>query len=141
MRIQSAFLLAVVVSLSVPLSASADDEHHSAGVKTTEVYPAQRVPPNKVVRIVQLDIEPHGIVGRHCHSGEEIGIVTQGTLMLQVEGGEYQAKQQGESFKVTPRTWMAVRNETDKPAQLYSVLVVDVDGEWLKHNSNECMKK
>ena len=37
MRIQPAFLLAVVVSLSVPLSASADDEHHSAGVKTTEV--------------------------------------------------------------------------------------------------------
>jgi len=121
--------------------ASADDEQHSHGVKTTEVYLARPVPPNKAVRIVQLDIEPHGMVGRHCHSGDEIGIVTQGTLMLRAGDAEYETKRQGESFKVAPRTLMTVKNETDKAAQLYSVLVVDNDGEWLKHDPNDCVKK
>jgi quercetin dioxygenase-like cupin family protein len=141
MRIQPAFLPAVVVSFLVPFSASADDEQHSLGVETKEVYLQRAVPTNKAVRIAQLGIEPHGIVGRHCHSGDEIGIVTEGTVMLRVGDAEYEAKHQGEWFKVVPNTQMTVKNDTDKTARLYSVLVVEDDGEWLKHDPKNCMEK
>ena len=139
MRIQPAFLTAVVVSFMVPFLASADDEQHSPGVK--EVYIQRAVPPNTAVRIVPLRIEPHEMIGRHCHSGDEIGIVTEGTVMMQVGDAEYEEKHQGEWFKVDPNMEMTVKNDTEKTARLYSVLVVEDDGKWLKHDPKDCPKK
>jgi hypothetical protein len=36
---------------------------------------------------------------------------------------------------------MTVKNETEEPAQLYSVLVVDDDGRWLKHDGHNYEQK
>jgi quercetin dioxygenase-like cupin family protein len=134
-------LFAIAVSLLIPSFASADDEAHTHGVTSTEVYRPQLVPPNKVVRIASLNFEPHGMVERHCHSGDEFGIVAEGTLMLRVGDGEYVAKRQGESFNVIARTPMTVRNDSDGSALLYSVLVVDNDQKWLKHGPENCLEK
>ncbi len=141
MRNQFAFLVAAATSFLAPCAIAADDQQHGHGAKMTEVYPAKAVPPGKAVRIVQLDFAPHDIVPLHCHSGDEIGIVTQGILMLQVGNSAYETKRQGDSFNVKPGTFMTVKNDTDQAAQLYSVLVVDDDGAWLKHDPKDCTQK
>jgi quercetin dioxygenase-like cupin family protein len=141
MRIKRVLPFVIAVSVLIPFFASADDEGHTHGVTSTEVYPPQPVPPDKVVRIVRLNIEPHGMVERHCHSGEEIGIVAEGTLMLRVGDGDYVAKHQGQSFNVVAKTPMTVKNDSDGSALLYSVLVVDNDQQWLKHGPENCLGK
>jgi len=45
--------------------------------------------------------------------------------MVKSGGADYESKSEGDMFSVPPRTPMTVKNVTDKPAQLYSVLVVD----------------
>lgn len=140
MKVRPSLLLTAGISVLAPCTASSEDQQHTHGVNPTEVYLARQISANKAVRITQLDIEPHGIVDRHCHSGDEIGIVTKGTLMLRVGAGEYEPKRQGESFKVAANVQMTVKNDTDQAAQLYSVLVVDDDGKWLKHEGNDCAK-
>jgi len=141
MGIQLACLFAIAVSVLMPSFASADDAPDTHGVAPMVIYPPQPVPPNSVVRIAKLHIEPHGIVGRHCHSGDEIGIVTEGTVILRVGNAEDEVKRRGEWFKVAPGVQMTVRNDTDQAAQMYSVLVVDNDGEWLKHDPKNCLEK
>ena len=140
MKVQPAIFAAFAILL-MPMLACADDEQHSHGLRTAEVYLKRPVPLDKAVRIVQLDVEPRGVIERHCHSGDEIGIVTKGTLMLRVGDAGYEEKHQGDSFKVSPGTWMTVKNDTEEAAQLYSVLVVDDDGNWLKHDPKSCEKK
>ncbi len=141
MRFRCAFLLAAFASMSVLVSARADDEQHSHGLAPPEVYLKRQVPPDKAVRIVKLDIKPHDAIPRHCHSGDEIGIVTEGTLMLQIGDGAFERKHQGDWFTVPRGKLMTVKNETEQPAQLYSVLVVDDDGRWLKHDGHNCEQK
>jgi quercetin dioxygenase-like cupin family protein len=137
--VQPAFLFAALAGIAVPVSAGADD--HSHGLTPPEVYLFRQVPPNKAVRIVKLDIRPHDTIETHCHSGDEIGIVTQGTLMLRMGEAEYETKHQGDWFTVAPFRLMTVKNETGEVAQLYSVLVVDDDGKWLKHDPSNCEQK
>ncbi len=137
---ESALLLAVTISLFVSHSAIADDDSPDPGVTITELYILRPAPPNKAIRVVQLDIEPHKEIRRHCHSGDEIGIVAIGTLKLQVEDGGYQTKHQGESFNVAAGRIMTVKNDTNEAAQLISTLLVDNDGHWLKHNLDGCAK-
>jgi quercetin dioxygenase-like cupin family protein len=113
-----ALLLAVAMSLFGPLSAVADDDSPDPGVRTTKLYLLRPAPPGKAVRIVRLDIGPHKEIRRHCHSGDEIGVVSIGTLKLQVEGGGYRTKHQGERFNVARGRIMTVKNTTSKAAQL-----------------------
>ena len=136
-----AFLFAAFASISMPVSVCADDAKHSHGLTPPEVYLMRKVPPDKTVRIVKLDIKPHDKIPTHCHSGDEIGIVTKGTLMLQVGDAEPEQKRKGDWFTVAPGKLMTVMNKTEEAAQMYSVLVVDDDGKWLKQDPNSCEQK
>ena len=138
---QLAIVFAALAGASVTVSASANDEKHNHGLTPPEVYLLRQVPPDKAVRIVKLDIKPYGSIDSHCHSGDEIGIVTQGTLRLRVGDAGYEEKHPGDWFTVTSGKVMMVQNVTNEPAQLYSVLVVDDDGKWLKHDPQNCQQK
>jgi quercetin dioxygenase-like cupin family protein len=128
MRVLRALVLAVGVVFFARLSVSAEDarHEHSPGVIATEVY-REPVPgvPGKVARMAILQIPPHRVVDPHCHYGFEYGIVTQGSLMVKSGGADYESKSEGDVFSVPPKIPMTVKNDTDQPAQLYSVLVVD----------------
>jgi len=133
-RVQHALVLIIAVTFFAQSSSFAEDTHHSPGVVAKQEY-LKAVPgvPDKVVCMTILEIPPDGVVDPHCHHGYEYGIVTQGTLMVKSGGGDYESKSEGGVFSVPPRTPMTVKNVTDKPAQLYSVLVVDEHGPFVDY--------
>jgi quercetin dioxygenase-like cupin family protein len=81
--------------------------------------------PGKRVRVTQIVLGPQGATGLHVHPGDEYGTVVEGPLRLQRGCAAYQPA--GNSFSVPRGPSMNVKNETDKPAMLISILIIDAN--------------
>jgi quercetin dioxygenase-like cupin family protein len=63
-------------------------------------------------------------IGRHSHPGPEEGTVTEGELVLLVEGQPEKIVKMGESYQVPPGTVHDAKTGGGKPAKVIAVYVV-----------------
>ncbi len=64
--------------------------------------------------LVQVDIEPNGLVARHTHPGVESTYVVSGTMTLSVKGQPDRAVKAGDGFQIPPEIPHSVRNGPEK---------------------------
>jgi quercetin dioxygenase-like cupin family protein len=88
------------------------------------VYERDFLPvPGTKERVTSLEFKPRATVRTHTHPGAEGGIVTAGRLMLKVANSPCTPFTAGQMFVVPPNTPMTVKNSTNQPATLMTLVV------------------
>jgi quercetin dioxygenase-like cupin family protein len=76
----------------------------SSGLRRTEVQHRSSSIPGRDIVQVRTEI-PDGVAsGWHTHPGEEVGYIVEGTVRMEVAGGQPLLLQAGDGFLIPPRT-------------------------------------
>ncbi len=73
-------------------------------------YPGDRY----VCVLVEVEIEPNGIVARHTHPGVESSYIVSGSSTLSVKGQPDRVIRAGDGFQIPPEVPHSVRNGSEK---------------------------
>jgi quercetin dioxygenase-like cupin family protein len=74
---------------------------------------------HRLYRLYTIDLAPGGATPRHMHPGDEIALVTEGSVTLEMQGEEPRTFQAGQTFHPRPMTPHIARNaSTTAPAKL-----------------------
>lgn len=65
---------------------------------------------DRIYRLYTIDFGPGGATPRHMHPGDEIAMVTEGTVILEMQGEEPRTFQVGQTFHPRPMTPHIARN-------------------------------
>ncbi|HEY8514104.1 MAG TPA: cupin domain-containing protein [Candidatus Binatia bacterium] len=118
----------VVVAVASVVIASADEARAGEAGRVTELM-TQALPnvPGKEVTMITVDYAPGAVDPVHRHDGAAFLYVLEGTIEMQMEGGQKVTLEAGETFYEEPGRVHAVgRNTSDtKPAKFVVVLVKD----------------
>jgi quercetin dioxygenase-like cupin family protein len=73
----------------------------------------------RIYRLYTIDLEPGAATPRHMHPGDEIALVTEGSVALEMEGEAPRIFQAGQTFHPRPMTPHVARNASATvPARL-----------------------
>jgi quercetin dioxygenase-like cupin family protein len=73
----------------------------------------------RIYRLYLIDLGPGGATPRHMHPGDEIALVTEGSVTLEVQGEAPRTFQAGQTFHPRPMTPHVARNASaTAPARL-----------------------
>lgn len=73
----------------------------------------------RIYRLYTIDLGPSGATPRHMHPGDEIALVTEGSVTLEMEGEAPRTYQAGQTFHPRPMTPHVARNASaTAPARL-----------------------
>lgn len=73
----------------------------------------------RIYRLYTIDLGPSGATPRHMHPGDEIALVTEGAVMLEMEGEAPRTFHVGQTFHPPPMTPHVARNASATvPARL-----------------------
>ena len=94
----------------VAASSEADARSQPPGF-TRKILQKTEYPGDKYVCIlVEVDIEPNGLVARHTHPGVESGYLVAGSSTLSVKGQPDRVLNPGDGYQIPPETPHSVRN-------------------------------
>jgi quercetin dioxygenase-like cupin family protein len=85
-------------------------------------YPGRRF----VCVLVEVDIEPNGVVPRHTHPGVESSYLVSGGCTLSVQGQPDRVLKAGEGFQVPPEVPHSVRNGSEA-SRVAATFIVEKD--------------
>jgi quercetin dioxygenase-like cupin family protein len=115
----SAALAVAIAAFGGPASAQ------SSGLSRAMVGKADVSIPGREAVVARVEIAPGGKAGRHTHPGDEISYVTEGELVLLVDGEPARRVKAGESFVVPAGTVHDAQNDAAAPSKLVGVYVVE----------------
>jgi quercetin dioxygenase-like cupin family protein len=73
----------------------------------------------RIYRLYVIDFPPGGATPRHMHPGDEIALVTEGSVTLEMDGEPPRTYQVGQTFHPRPMTAHVARNaSTTAPARV-----------------------
>ncbi len=121
-------ILAAVVATAVAAPLAAQVKFSSTPVLQTGVtnaggpitYPSTD---SAEVTALRVDIGPGGETGRHMHLYPAFAYVLEGSIEVEMEGGETHSYKAGHSFVEAVNTWHNGRNRGAVPAKLLVVFV------------------
>lgn len=114
----------VAFALSTSLSAQQASWPPGAPIKRTPLQKFEVPGTNYETVIGMAEIVPNVSIGRHTHPGIESGYVTEGELVLLVEGQPEKPLKAGESYQVPPGAVHDAR-AGDKGAKVVATYVVE----------------
>ena len=85
-------------------------------------YPGRRF----ICVLVEVDIEPNGVVPRHTHPGVEFSYLVSGGCTLSVHGQPDRVLKAGEGFQVPPEVPHSVRNGPEA-SRVAATFIVEKD--------------
>jgi quercetin dioxygenase-like cupin family protein len=122
------FLLACALGLAGPAMAQpAPGPHGTHGIPAaTGTFRAEVLletpllgTEQRIYRLYVIDLSPGGATPRHMHPGDEIALVTEGSVTLEMQGEEPRTFQAGQIFHPRPMTPHVARNASaTAPAKL-----------------------
>jgi quercetin dioxygenase-like cupin family protein len=101
-----------------------DAQQAASPIKRTILQKADVPGTNFEVVLGMAEIAAGANVGRHTHPGPEQGTVTEGELVLMVEGHPEKTVRAGESYQVAADTIHDGKTGGGKPAKVIAVYVV-----------------
>jgi quercetin dioxygenase-like cupin family protein len=93
-------------------------------IKRTILQKADVPGTNLEVVLGMAEISANANVGRHTHPGPEEGTVTEGELILMIEGEPERSNKVGDSYQVPTGTIHDAKTGGGKPAKVIAVYVV-----------------
>jgi quercetin dioxygenase-like cupin family protein len=81
--------------------------------------------PDREAVVVRVDLAANGAAGRHTHPGDEVAYITEGQLLLTVEGQAPRLVKAGESFMVPAGVPHDAHNDGAVTAKLVGVYLVE----------------
>jgi len=81
--------------------------------------------PGREAVVARVEVAPGGKAGRHTHPGDEISYVTDGEVMLLIDGQPPRRVKAGESFVIPAGTIHDAHNDSNAPVKLVGVYVVE----------------
>jgi quercetin dioxygenase-like cupin family protein len=117
---------ALAVALFAPGSLHADDGHSSVKVTTLMREPLPDYPGKEGV-LVAVEFAPGHVDAAHRHPGHVFVYVLEGSVEMQVEGGELRTLKPGDTFYENPKDTHPVGRNVSKtdPAKLLVFFVTD----------------
>ena len=117
---------ALAVVLFAPGSLHADDGHSSVKVTTLMRQPLPDYPGKEGV-LVAVEFAPGHADAAHRHPGHAFVYVLEGSVEMQMEGGELQTLKQGDTFYEDPKDTHPVGRNVSKtePAKLLVFFLAD----------------
>jgi quercetin dioxygenase-like cupin family protein len=97
----------------------------ASGLTRTMVGKADVSVPGREAVVARVEVAPGAKAGRHTHPGDEISYVTDGEVMLLVDGQEPRKVKAGESFVVPAGVVHDAHNDSAAPVKLVGVYVVE----------------
>jgi len=105
----------------------------AAGVLYAQAPGFKRIPvqdqdlsvPGRHAVQAKAEFEPGGVVGKHTHPGEELGIVLEGQLLLEVAGQPARTVKAGESIFIPPNTVHSAKNTARGKTVVFSTYIVE----------------
>jgi quercetin dioxygenase-like cupin family protein len=97
----------------------------ASGLTRTMVGKADVSVPGREAVVARVEVAPGAKAGRHTHPGDEISYVTDGEVMLLVDGQEPRKIKAGESFVVPAGVVHDAHNDSAAPVKLVGVYVVE----------------
>jgi quercetin dioxygenase-like cupin family protein len=73
----------------------------------------------------KAEFEPGGVAGRHTHPGEELGIVLEGSIVLEVDGQAPRTLKAGDSIFIPMGVIHAAKNAGSGKAVVFSTYIVE----------------
>jgi quercetin dioxygenase-like cupin family protein len=99
-------------------------------VKSSETIAGKKIayPPSDKAEMSALLVEvpPHSEIGLHMHPVPLVVYVLEGTMDVEISGGEKRKYEQGTAFLEVVNTWHNGINSTDKPLKLLVVFAGEV---------------
>jgi len=105
----------------------------AAGVLYAQAPGFKRIPvqdqdlsvPGRHAVQAKAEFDPGGVVGKHTHPGEELGIVLEGELLLEVAGQPARTVKAGESIFIPPNTVHWAKNTAHGKTVVFSTYIVE----------------
>jgi quercetin dioxygenase-like cupin family protein len=95
-----------LVAASVEADAQSQPPPFTRKILQKIEYPGDKY----VCILVEVDIEPNGLVARHTHPGVESGYLVAGSSTLSVKGQADRVLNPGDGYEIPPETPHSVRN-------------------------------
>ena len=73
----------------------------------------------------KAEFEPGGVVGKHIHPGEELGIVLEGQLLLEIAGQPARTIKAGEPIFIPANTVHSAKNTAHGKTVVFSTYIVE----------------
>ena len=73
----------------------------------------------------KAEFDPGGAVGRHTHPGEELGIVLEGSIVLEVDGQAPRTLKAGDSIFIPMGVIHAAKNAASGKSVVFSTYIVE----------------
>ena len=97
----------------------------ASGLKREMVGRADVSVPGREAVVARVEVAPGAKAGRHTHPGDEISYVLEGESTLLVDGQPPRKVKAGESFVIPAGVVHDAHNESNAPARLLGVYVVE----------------
>ena len=97
----------------------------ASGLKREMVGRADVSVPGREAVVARVEVAPGAKAGRHTHPGDEISYVLEGESTLLVDGQPPRKVKAGESFVIPAGVVHDAHNESNAPAKLVGVYVVE----------------
>jgi quercetin dioxygenase-like cupin family protein len=116
----------LAIAVFAPGSLHADDEHSTLKVTTLMRQPLPDHPGKDGV-VVAVEFAPGHVDAPHRHPGHTFVYVLEGSVEMQMEGGELQTLKPGDTFYENPKHTHAVGRNVSKtkPAKLLVFFMAD----------------
>jgi quercetin dioxygenase-like cupin family protein len=95
------------------------------GIKRELIQQGELSAPGYVVVQARAELPPGVSAGRHTHPGEEVTVMTEGTLVLEIAGQAPRTYKAGEAFIVPAGVPHDARNTGDAPARLLGTWIIE----------------
>jgi quercetin dioxygenase-like cupin family protein len=103
------------ICTAVGLVAASGEAGAQAPGFTRKILQKIEYPGDKYVCVmVEVEIEPNGIIARHTHPGVESSYIISGSSTLSVKGQPDRVVNAGDGFQIPPEVPHSVRNGPDK---------------------------
>jgi quercetin dioxygenase-like cupin family protein len=75
--------------------------------------------------MARADFDPDGIVGRHTHPGEEMGIILEGTMQLEIDGKPPLISKAGDVYFIPAGVVHSAKNIGKTQAKVLATYIVE----------------
>ncbi len=114
-----------VAALAVMALASQSALAQAAGIRRVMIQQGDLSVPGYQVIQARAELDPGVSAGRHTHPGEEVSIVTDGNLILEVQGQPPRTLQAGDAFIVPAGVPHDARNPGTATARLLGTWIIE----------------
>jgi quercetin dioxygenase-like cupin family protein len=123
MKLKRKLLAAALCALG--LAGTAMVGAQSAGIKRTVLMKADVSVENREAVVARAELDPGASVGKHTHTGDEIGYVLEGEAELVVDGEAPRKLKAGDAYVITSGKAHDAKNTGSTPFKLVAAYVVE----------------